>query len=238
MIINPRDMSFWEHLEELRWRLIKSLSAILIMSIVAYIFADKLIDVVTYPVDEVFFMGPTEAFAVRIKISLFAGFIVALPFLLYQMWQFIVPGLYSHEVRMAAPVVLFSSLFFIAGAAFCWFFVLPVGLKFLMGFGTEKMKPMIAVGKYVSFVGWMTISFGIVFQLPIVSFFLGRLGILSSAKMKTGRRYALIGILIVAAAVTPSPDVFSQLMLAGPLYLLYEASVILVRMTGRAESPA
>lgn len=231
-------MSFWEHLEELRWRLIKSLSAVLIMSIVAYIFADKLIDVVTYPVDEVFFLGPTEAFAVRIKISLFAGFIVALPYILYQIWQFVVPGLYSHEVRMAAPVVIFSSLFFVAGAAFCWFFVLPVGLKFLMGFGTEKMKPMIAVGKYVSFVGWMTISFGSVFQLPIVSFFLGRLGILSSRKMKTGRRYALIGILIVAAAVTPSPDVFSQLMLAGPLYLLYEASVILVRMTGRAEARA
>ncbi|GAB4323422.1 MAG: hypothetical protein Kow0074_15660 [Candidatus Zixiibacteriota bacterium] len=236
MTPDPRDMSFWEHLEELRWRLIKSMSAILILSIVAYVFADQLIDIVTYPVDEVYFMGPTEAFSVRIKISLFAGFIAAIPIILYQVWQFVVPGLYAHEVRMAAPVVIFASLFFVGGAAFCWFFVLPVGLQFLMGFGTEKMKPMIAVGKYVSFVGWMTISFGVVFQLPIISFFLGRLGILSSRQMKTGRRYALIGILIVAAAVTPSPDVFSQLMLAGPLYLLYEASVILVRMTGRAEA--
>jgi sec-independent protein translocase protein TatC len=236
MTTTPRDMNFWDHLEELRWRLIKSMSAVLVLSIVAYIFADQLINAVTYPVDEVFFMGPTEAFAVRIKISLFAGFIVAVPVILYQIWQFVVPGLYSHEVRMAAPVVIFSSLFFLAGGAFCWFFVLPVGLQFLMGFGTEKLKPMIAVGNYVSFVGWMTISFGIVFQLPIVSFFLGRLGIMSSKSMRKGRRYAIVGILIVAAAVTPSPDVFSQLMLAGPLYLLYEASVVLVRMTGKAES--
>jgi sec-independent protein translocase protein TatC len=151
------------------------------------------------------------------------------------MWQFVVPGLYDSEVRVVVPVVIFSTLFFLSGAAFCFFLVMPVGIKFLLGFGTEKMKPLIAIGSYVSFVGWMTVAFGAVFQLPIVSFFLGRLGIISSRMMRRGRRYAVVGILFVAAAVTPSPDVFSQLMLAGPLYLLYEASVVLVRLTGRRE---
>lgn len=232
---DPREMGFWEHVEELRQRLIKSLATILVLSIIAYFFADYLIDAVTRPIDEVFFMGPTEAFAVRIKISLLTGVIVGLPVLIYQMWQFIVPGLYDSEVRIVVPVVIFSTLFFIGGAAFCFFLVMPVGIKFLLGFGTDKMKPLIAIGKYVSFVGWMTMSFGAVFELPIISFFLGRLGILTSAMMRRGRRYAIVGILFVAAAATPSPDVFSQMMLAVPLYLLYEGSVWLVRMTGRRE---
>lgn len=234
---DPREMSFLEHVEELRWRLIKSLATVLALSIVSYIFADKLIEAITHPIDEVFFMGPTEAFAVRIKISLFAGLILGLPVILYQAWEFVVPGLYEREVRMVVPVVLFATLFFIGGAAFCFFLVMPIGIKFLLGFGTEKMKPLIAIGRYVSFVGWMAIAFGIVFQLPIVSYFLGRLGILTSGMMRRGRRYALVSILIVAAAVTPSPDVFSQLMLAGPLYALYEASVVLVRFTGRRQEP-
>ena len=233
---DPREMGFWEHIEELRWRLIKTLATILGLSIVSYFFADYLIDIITRPVEEVYFMGPTEAFAVRIKISLFAGVILGLPVLIYQMWQFIVPGLYDSEVRVVIPVVIFATLFFVGGAAFCFFLVLPVGIEFLLGFGTEKMKPLIAVGRYVSFVGWMTLAFGVVFELPIVSFFLGRLGIISSGMMRRGRRYAVVGILFTAAAVTPSPDVFSQLMLAGPLYLLYEASVVLVRFTGRRET--
>jgi sec-independent protein translocase protein TatC len=236
MTRDPLEMGFWQHVEELRWRLIKSLATVLVMSIVGYIFAEQLINAVTRPIDEVFFMGPTEAFAVRIKISLFAGVIVSLPVIIYQLWQFIVPGLYASEVRMVVPVVIFATLFFIGGAAFCFFLVMPVGIKFLLGFGTEKMKPLIAIGRYVNFVGWMTLAFGVVFQLPIVSFFLGRLGIITSAMMRRGRRYAIVGILLTAGAITPSPDVFSQLMLAGPLYALYEISVILVRMTGRRET--
>lgn len=234
---DPREMSFWDHLEELRRRLIKAVGAVLLLSIVSYIFSDWLIGAMTRYIDAVYFMGPTEAFAVKIKVSLFAGLVLAVPVVLYQLWQFIVPGLYAHEVRLVVPVVFFSSLFFVGGASFCYFLVLPAGLQFLLGFGTEKMQPLISVGQYISFVGWMTMAFGVVFQLPIVFFFLGRLGIVSSATLRRGRRYAVVGILIVAAAVTPSPDVFSQLLLAGPLYLLYEASVILVRLTGRRELP-
>lgn len=234
---DPREMSFWDHVEELRKRLIRSLAAILIISIVSYVYSDWLIELMTRHIETVYFMGPTEAFAVKIKVSLFAGLILAIPVVLYQLWQFVVPGLYAHEVKLVIPVVICASLFFVGGAAFCYFLVLPVGMEFLLGFGTEKMKPLISVGQYISFVGWMTVAFGVVFQMPIVFFFLGRMGIVSSATLRRGRRYAVISILIVAAAVTPSPDVFSQLMLAGPLYVLYEASVILVRLTGRRELP-
>lgn len=232
----PKEMSFLDHLEELRFRLIKALASILILSIGAYFISDQIIEILTRPIDEVFFMAPTEAFAVRIKISLFAGLILALPVVLYQIWQFVVPGLYSHEARLVIPMVLLATLFFLFGVAFCFYLVLPVGIKFLMGFGTEKMKPLIAVGRYISFVSWMMLSFGLVFELPIITFFLGRVGIIHSGLLRRWRRYAVISILVLAAAVTPSPDVFSQLMLAVPLYVLYEISIIVVRYTGANES--
>jgi sec-independent protein translocase protein TatC len=228
-------MSFWEHLEELRWRLIKSLAAVLVTSIVAFFFCDWMLDILTRPIEKIYFIGIGEAFSVRIKLSLFAGLILALPVLFYQAWKFVVPGLYASEVRMVVPVVVFATLFFVGGAAFCFILVLPVGIQFLMSYATDKLQPMIQVSKYISFVGWMTISFGAVFELPIISYFLGRVGIINSRMLGKGRRIAILAILLVAAIATPSPDVFSQLMLAVPLYALYEVSIIIVRLTGRAE---
>ena len=236
MLRNPREMSFWEHIEELRWRLIKSLAAVLVTSIVAFFFSDWMLDILTRPIDKIYFIGIGEAFSVRIKLSLFAGVVLALPVLFYQAWKFVVPGLYASEVKMVVPVVVFATLFFVGGAAFCFFMVLPMGIKFLMSYATDKLQPMIQVSKYISFVGWMTISFGAVFELPIVSYFLGRVGIINSRMLRKGRRVAVVVILLVAAIATPSPDMFSQLMLAVPLYALYEISVIIVRLTGRAEN--
>ena len=112
---------------------------------------------------------------------------------------------------------------------FCFFFVLPMGIKFLLGFGTEKLFPMIKIGSYISFVAYMTLAFGLVFELPVVSYFLGKVGIVTPQILTKGRRYAVVGILILAAVLTPSPDVFSQMMLAGPLYFLYEVSILVVR---------
>jgi sec-independent protein translocase protein TatC len=205
---------------------------VLILSIVGYFFATDMIDFLTKPVGEVYFMAPTEAFGVRIKIALFAGLAASIPVILYQLWKFIVPGLYQHEVKMVVPVVLFGTLFFLGGGTFCFLVVLPVGTKFLIGFGTENLKPLISIGKYLSFAAWMVLAFGIVFELPIISYFLGKAGIITHRTLSKGRRYAIVGILLVAGAITPSPDVFSQLMLAGPLYILYEASIIIVRLTG------
>lgn len=233
MTRESREMPFLEHLEELRRRLIICIGSILFLSIGGYFVSDYVLDFITRPVDEVYFMGVAEAFAVKIKISLFIGLFLSVPIIFYQLWQFVAPGLYQREIAMILPVVLAMSFFFVAGAAFCFYLVLPVGIKFLLGFATEKLKPMISVGKYVSFVGWMTVAFGAVFELPVVTYVLGKLGIVDAPMLRRGRRFAVLGILIVSAVATPSPDMFSQVMLAVPLYSLYEMSIILVALTGK-----
>jgi len=226
-------MPFLEHLEELRRRLIISIASVLVISIGGYFISDFIIEFLTRPIDKVYFMGVTEAFAVKIKVSLFFGLFASLPIIFYQAWRFVLPGLTRKEMVMVLPMTAAMTVFFFIGASFCFFVVLPVGITFLLGFGTESLEPMIAIGRYISFVGWMVISFGLVFELPVVTFLLGRLGLVDAPMLRKGRRYAIVGILIVAAVATPSPDVFSQLMLAGPLYLLYELSVALVSITSR-----
>lgn len=228
---DPKVMSFLDHLEELRHRLIKSIAAVLVFSIVIYFFSEQILNYLTIPVGTTYFTSPTEAFSIRIKLSLILGLIVSIPVILYQAWQFVVPGLTQGEVKYVVPVVLLSSLFFLGGAAFCYFLVLPLGIKFLLGYQTERLLPLIKIGDYISFVAWMVLAFGVVFQLPIICFFLGKIGIISSATLRKARKFAFVGILILSAVLTPSPDVFSQLLLAGPLYVLYEASIIVVRIT-------
>jgi len=240
MVHDPKEMPFLDHLEELRHRLIVCFASILIISIVAYVFSDAVLQFITKPVDEVYFMGVTEAFAVRIKISLFLGLFLSMPVIFFQLWGFVAPGLYEREARVVIPVVAAMTFFFLVGAVFCFYIVMPVGIKFLLGFGTEKLKPLISVGKYVSFVGWMTAAFGLVFELPVVTFILGKMGMVDAKMLRKGRRYAVVGILIVAGVATPSPDMFSQLMLGVPLYTLYELSILVVALTGkkRGISPA
>ena len=230
---NPKEMPFLAHLEELRWRIIKSLISILVFSVMAYVFSDKILDFLTKSVDNIYFTAPTEAFAVRIKISLIAGLILSFPVVFYQLWQFVVPGLMDKEVKMVIPAVIFATFFFVGGAVFCFYLVLPVGIKFLLSFETDKLKPWLSVKDYISFVSWMILAFGMVFQLPIVSYFLGKVGIITHKTLSKGRKYAIVIILILAAALTPSPDVFSQLLLAVPLYFLYEVSIILVKVTNK-----
>ena len=154
----------------------------------------------------------------------------------YHLWKFVVPGLFAKEVKLIIPVVISSTVFFLIGAAFCFLMVLPMSIKFLMGFGTDKLKPMIQIKDYVSFVSYMTLAFGAVFELPIVSYFLGRIGIINSGTLIKGRKYAAVAILIVAAIITPTPDVFTQLMLAGPLYFLYEVSIIVLKLTAKKKA--
>ncbi|KPL04940.1 MAG: hypothetical protein AMJ73_03340 [candidate division Zixibacteria bacterium SM1_73] len=230
MVKELKQMGFLEHLEELRGRIIKSLVSIILFSIVAYFFSEKLIDFVSKPIPELYFMSPTEAFATRIKLSLIAGIIASVPVIFYHLWQFVVPGLFEREVKLVVPVVLSSTIFFLIGATFCFLLVLPLSMKILLGFGTSKLKPMIRIGDYISFIGYLTLAFGAVFELPVISYFLGKLGIVTPQTLIKGRKYAVVGILILAAALTPGPDVFSQLMLAGPLYFLYEVSIVVVRI--------
>ena len=226
------DMPFLDHLEELRHRLIKAIAAILVFSIAAFFFSDKIMDLLSKPVDKIYFMAPTEAFMVQIKVSLGVGIACAAPVVLYQLWMFILPGLYDKEVKIVFPIVLASTLFFYGGAAFCLFYVIPLAMNFLLNFGGESLQPLISVSEYFVFVMRMTIAFAVVFELPVVSYFLGRIGLINHKFLSRGRRYAVVIILVMAAILTP-PDIFSQVALAVPLYLLYELSILVVYLTGR-----
>lgn len=232
MTKNQKEMTFVEHLEELRSRIIVCLASVLLASVAIWFFSKEILDFITRDVPKVYFTSVTEAFGVRIKISMWGGFIASVPVLLYQAWQFVVPGLLERESKAAFGVIFFGTLFFAAGGAFCFTVVLPVAVKFLLSFQTDKLQPIIAVGDYVGFVSFMVFIFGAVFELPVVAFFLGKLGIVDAAMLASGRRWAVVIILIVAAAVTPTPDFFSQLALAVPLYILYEISIWVVRLTG------
>lgn len=231
-----KEMGFLDHLEELRGRIIKLLFSVIIFSIVAYLFSERLLNFLTSPLpadQQVYFMSPTEAFSTRIKISLIAGIIISVPAIFYHLWRFVAPGLHGKEIKVIIPVVLSSTLFFLIGAVFCFVLVLPMSIKFLMGFGTEKLKPMIQIKDYISFVCYMILAFGAVFELPVISYFLGKIGLISAKTLIKGRKYAVVIILIVAAVVTPTPDVFTQLLLAGPLYFLYEVSIVVLKITGK-----
>lgn len=227
----PTSLPFLEHIEELRWRLIKVIVAIIVFAIGAYFFADKLIDYLVKPVGTVYFRNPTGAFMIRVKVAGFAGLVLATPVVLYQFWMFVIPGLYKREIKYLVPVTILGTLFFIGGGAFCFFLVVPQAMQFLQSFATDTLKPLIDVSDYFSFVFWMCVAFGAVFQLPIVAYFLGRIGLISSSTLSRGRRFALIAILVVSALITPTPDAFSMLLLAVPLYILYEISIVVVRLT-------
>jgi sec-independent protein translocase protein TatC len=226
------DMPFLDHLEELRVRLIKAVASILLVSIAAFVFSERIMNFLATPIDKVYFMSPTEAFMVQIKISLGIGVIGSAPIIIYQLWMFVLPALYEKEVKHVLPIVIFSTIFFYGGGAFCLFYVIPMALNFLMKFGGERLEPLISVSEYFVFVTRMVLAFAIVFELPVVSYFLGKIGILSHRFMSRGRRYAAVIILVLSAVLTP-PDIFSQVALGIPLYLLYELSILIVYLTGR-----
>jgi len=226
----PRDekrMPFLEHLEELRWRILKSLAVVVILSIVAYIFSKDLLSLLIKPVPpdiQLIFITPTGAFLVSIKVAIIFGLMGSLPVIFYQTWQFIFPGLLKSEIKMAVVLVLSATVCFLLGATFAFFVILPFGLRFLFSFQTVQLVPMPDISSYIGFAGRLFLAFGIVFELPLLSFILSKMGVLTPAFMRRQRRYAVVVIFIAAAILTP-PDVITQVMLATPLILLYEISV-------------
>ena len=216
-------MGFLDHLEELRRCLIKSVLAVVLFSFVAFYFADYIMEFIKIPLQnkvELYNIAVTGSFYAYLKVSLICGFIASLPFNFYQMWSFVAPGLYKKEKLLIIPLVFFSTILFLIGASFCYVVV----------FNT------ITIGSYISFVGLLLIAFGFGFQMPIVAYVLGKMGILSHEFLSKGRRYALVAILIVGAIITP-PDVFTQFLLAIPLYILYEISIIIVKITVKKDKP-
>ncbi len=226
-------MPLTQHLEELRWCLIKSLLAVAIGGVVAYNFSEVLFAILirpltaqnTGPVDLIG-TGVTEAFFTKLKVSFIAGVFAGSPVIFYQVWKFIAPGLYESEKRLAMPFMIFATFFFIIGAAFCYFAVFPVGYAFFIEqYKSIAVQPNIRISEYLSFSSRMLLAFGATFELPVVTFFLARLGVVTHRIMLGYLRYAILIIFILAAVLTPGPDVASQLLMAGPLLILYAVSI-------------
>lgn len=219
-----------EHLEELRNRILSSLCLIVICTALAYTFTPQIMSLIIKSVGKLYFMAPGEAFWAQVKVACFVGFYCSLPFVFYQIWKFIELGLKQKEKRFILPLSISSFILFSAGSAFCYFLVIPVAIKFLLSYGSSELIPLISVSKYVSFIGALIFAFGVTFQLPLVMIFLAKAGIVDSRILARWRRMAALGAFIIGAALTPTPDMVNQTLLALPIIVLYELSIWLVRI--------
>jgi len=229
-------MSLTEHLIELRKRLIRSVIILGIGFGVCYYYKDWIFDIITQPLTQVLpknsyliYTGLTEAFFVYMKLAFFASLIITSPFILYQIWKFISPGLLPKEKKYVVPFVLSSSLLFIGGILFGYFIVLPPAFEFFVSFNNKYLQAMISFKDYLSLFVTFLLGFGLSFELPIFIFFLTKLGIVNAKMLSKQRKYAILVIFIVAAILTPSPDALSQILMAIPLLFLYEVSIFVAR---------
>jgi len=232
-------LPFTSHLEELRKRLITAFIAVGVGFVIAFGFKERLFKILVHPLVKVMKEGETliytglpEAFFTYLKVAFLTGLIVASPIILYEFWMFVAPGLYKNERRMMMPIVLLSSLFFIGGALFGYFIVFPWGFKFFLGFATDTIRPLPSMKEYFGFSAKMLLAFGLVFELPLVLTFLAKLGIVSVEFLKKNRKYAILLFFAGAAILTP-PDVITQIMMALPLMVLYEISIIGAKIFGK-----
>ena len=232
---------FTEHLEELRSRMIVCFVAVGAGFFISYFFKEKLFELLMKPLtdvmgadDKLIFTNLPEAFFVYLKTAFLAGIIAATPVILFEFWKFVAPGLYKKERVLLLPVVFLCSFFFIGGALFGYFIVFPYGFKFFLGFATDYIKPLPSMKEYFSFASKLLIAFGVVFELPLIITLLSRLGFVSVDFLKKNRKYALLLFFVGAAILTP-PDVITQIMMAFPLMLLYEISIIGARIFARKD---
>ncbi|MFN8389544.1 MAG: twin-arginine translocase subunit TatC [Bdellovibrionota bacterium] len=227
MTSNSAEMPFLEHLAELRKRLIQCVIGLSVATLFTYQYADVLFGWLTIPIRESFAQleligtGPAEAFIAKLKVGVAAGIVLSIPYSFYQLWLFVAPGLHEHEKRFALPFVAVSTVFFLSGILFCFKVVLPVAFAYFSDeFLSVGVHPSIRIGEYFGFVVKMCLVFGVVFELPIVAYFLARMKLLSHKALLSRFRYSLVGIFIIAGILTP-PDVISQCLLAGPLLIIY-----------------
>jgi sec-independent protein translocase protein TatC len=233
-------MTLVQHLEELRRRLIISAVAVALGSIGGFILYRPVLDFLQEPyreavaslpetiTDKLIVTTPTEPFLAFLKIGLFVGLMLALPVILFQLWRFITPGLTSKERRMGIPFVLSSLVLFGAGTVFA-FAVVPRGLAFLFSFGGDNLVPLLTIDRYLSFLFFLVLAFGLSFELPLVLLFLTGVRVISSAQLRRWRRYALMGTVVFAAVATPTQDPYTMLLMAVPIYLLYEGAILIAR---------
>jgi sec-independent protein translocase protein TatC len=239
-------MPLTSHLEELRRKLIISGISWLVAFLACYAFAEPLFDMIATPVRgalpegaSLVFITATEPFFTYLKIGALAGLLVAMPVIFWQIWSFIAPGLYQHEKRYIIPFVLASTLCFATGAFFGYRFVFPMAFKVLIEFGTGSgdLNAMLSMGSYLSLSSKLLLAFGLVFELPVVIFFLARMGIVDHKMLARNRKFALLAAFLTGAMLTP-PDVFSQTALALPFIILYEVGIIVARLFGKRQDVA
>jgi sec-independent protein translocase protein TatC len=229
-------MTLLDHLEELRWRILVAVSAWLVAAGVVFYFRDDVIDFLRAPLPgdiKLSFLNISEPFTAAIQIAGFFGLVLASPVILSQIWGFIAPGLYKEEKRWAIPFVLFASLAFAGGVTFAYYILLPMSLPILIGFLGTQAQPVLTIGKYISDILGLMAILGLIFEMPVLGFLLARIGLVR-ANMLTGiRRYAVVASVILAALITPTGDPFTLALVAVPLILLYELTVLVVRLSQR-----
>lgn len=234
-----------DHLIELRTRIIRALLALAVGFGVCLYFADEILGLLIFPLKQAFpdgegqliFTKLPEVFFVELKVALFAGFMVSFPVIANQLWAFVAPGLYAREKKAFLPFLFATPVLFAAGAALAYFIVMPTAFKFFLGFGGEagglQVQALPSAGEYLNLVMQFILGFGVTFLLPVLLLLLHRAGIVTRAQMATARRYVIVGIFVIAAIVTP-PDPGSQIILAIPLWMLFEASLLLMRFQEKA----
>ena len=251
-------MPFWSHLEELRKRIVRSLILVAIGFGACFNYSEDILRLLMWPMNtkmEVtsafpFFSvtpNPTpqklhyttliEPFWSHLKIALIAGIMVVFPFIMYQLWKFISPGLMQKERKYVGFFVFFSSLFFGIGVLFCYFFLLPFAVPFLMTYKTENLIAIIRIGDYIDFILKFLLASGIVFELPLIIVLLSRMGIVNPDTLAKYRKFAVLGAFIIGAILTPTPDIFNQTILSVPIYLLYEIGILAARLFGKRKKP-
>lgn len=226
-----KKLTLIEHLDELRGRIIKSVIFIIICSCLLYNFINVFLPILMKPVGKLVFIAPTEALIVNMKIAFLGGVFLSSPFVIYQIWQFVSAGLKETEKKYILIFGPMSFILFILGSSFGYFVIIPIGMKFLLGFATDFVAPMISISRYISFVGTLTFAFSMIFQLPLILLFLTKIGIVTPA-LTGKRKHAIVLMFILGAVLTP-PDIITQCLMAGPLLVLYEIGIIFSKFAYR-----
>jgi len=241
--MDEKKLPLTSHLQELRKRLVLSFIAIGVGFFICYYFSDTLFNILAAPLmkmmpkgGSLIFISVAEAFFTYMKVAFIAGIILTSPFILYQIWAFVAPGLYQKEKKYVVPFVLGGSFFFALGVLFGYFVAIPVGFKFLLGYATDFIKPMPSMKEYLSFSIKFLLAFGLVFEFPVVLVLLAKIGIIDAKMLARQRKYAILLIFIFAAVMTP-PDIISQVLMALPLMGLYELSILFSKIFGKKPTP-
>jgi sec-independent protein translocase protein TatC len=237
---NPDEMTFLEHLEDLRKRLFWSFASVFIVIVPAYIFSKDIFRFLAQPIapflpngiNDLAFRTLTEPFMLYLKVSFLAAIFISSPFIFYQLWLFVAPGLYKKERKYVVPFVLFTTVFFLGGAAFAYFVAYPFACGFFINLGKD-FKPMITVNDFFGLTIKMLLGIGLVFEMPTLVFFLARMGIVTARWMIKNFKYAVLAVFIIAAVITPSPDMVNQAILAFPMLGLYAISILVALIFGK-----